>query len=865
MIHSGSSFFDSSSIQSVSQSSLGVPKGGPLSEVSSVTAPSLFSQSSLNSLRLSPLTKFHYRLIGVFSVSRAQKLAESEIEGMVLARKAELLSSNKLGVVKTDTENLRKEIEVLSQTFKKEHPLGRAVPWMVEDAIANAFSKEAGITQLIQKIEEVGHRYQARLASYAENKREQKTEAAINRIYKHFVSRTITGRENPELVKDVLLNYFKPEKAEEYIIDLLRGELQNIKAAHSQTVFSRQEAESFVESYCKDPSSYLVITHKAAVMDMVLRELNVPKYELNEAINHLSIPSHSLFAMKEISRLVGDLNLLENEKDQEELLQLLMQKLAPFKRSILEKLSYEIMTRSLSEKNQVLRNELKLHFYPNIDALVKSAAGEIKQEFLQEGIDCSHPLFKKLFSIDFDNYIYNHAIFALFPAQRLDYMKKNVYRIMDAGGWNHAAALSPLSLAGTIDAICLHYPQRDHVFVSEIVRYHADPEKSRLNFIKSCIKEFKDELNRSSDMSIENRENIVKKLKEKFAWHPTFKDFPFLKFVLFDQVFFLGKAYRLDKKMYGLKDTLIFCEGSSDAYILKNKLSDVDMNTLRLQFPGAEISRSADGKCVLGQGYFGKVRFAKNLVTGCFVAVKKIRSQADAKEEVQKFNLVGKGKYLIPLYNVAELSGKDRAQKTYLLMEYVNGFDGVDFLNKPTDHWSIAEKNKKLKSVAAHYLRSVAELHQKGIYHRDVKPDNFMHARNGDIRLIDYGFCSNKNYQQGGATIRYASPEWLAQSRNYTGEKHDSFSLGVSLLYLNSKLGAIDKLIQLTDASGKTHAVLTNVLPQFGLEAVFLGFEGVSRLKGETLDEVIMLLMAKNPRERITPKRALALPFFKNL
>jgi len=195
-------------------------------------------------------------------------------------------------------------------------------------------------------------------------------------------------------------------------------------------------------------------------------------------------------------------------------------------------------------------------------------------------------------------------------------------------------------------------------------------------------------------------------------------------------------------------------------------------------------------------------------------------------------------------------------------MEYVNGIDGVDILNSALDHWSRSEKQKKMKSISSDYLRSVADLHQKGVYHCDIKPDNFMHARNGDIRLIDYGLCSNKIYQRGGATIRYASPEWLEQSRSYNGEKHDSFSLGVTLLYLNGKLGSPDKLIKLTDSLGQTHHVAKSISAESGYTPVFIGFEGVSHLKGETIDEVIMLLMAKNPRERISPKRALALPFF---
>lgn len=859
MIHSSSSFFNRFSIQNVSQSSSGASEMGHLAELSSVTSESLSSRSSFDSLRLSPVARLGYHLVGIFSINRAQKLAESQIEGMVLARKAQL-AKDQCDLGGLSAEDLQREIDALAETFQQTHPLGKAVPWMIEDVITNAFSKEIAVRQLIQKIENAGGRYQERLSCHSGNKLERKVDCAINSIYKHFVRRTAIGRENPELVSAVLLNYFKPEKAKEYIVNAIREDLQKIKETHPKAIFSRQQAENFVGSYSKDKSSYLVMTHKEAVMDMVLRELNIPKHELSEVIDNWSIPPNSLFAMKKISGLIDGLLSLDNEKDQEEMMNLIAQKIDSFKSVILESFSCEIINRSLSEKTQIPAYKLSMDFY--VDLIVKEVSGTIKKQFRQEGFDCSHPLLKKLFSVDFDKFIYNHAIFSLFPAKRLDRLERNICGVMGVVGQNNESTLHSLFLESKIEAACLHCPKQDHFFVSEIIRYRANPEKSRLDFIKNSIKEFRFELGLSSDTSFENRERIVKRLGEKFAWHPIFKDCPLLKSLLFDQVLLQRKACRLDKNMFGLKNTLIFCEGSSDAYMLKNKLSDADLDVLRLQFPGADISRSANGKCVIGQGYFGKVRFAKNILTGCFVAVKKIRDQAGAREEVQKYGLVGKGKHLIPLYNVAELQGKDHALKTYLLMEYVNGIDGIDFLNSSLYHWSRSEKQKKLKSISSDYLRSVADLHQKGVYHCDIKPDNFMHARNGDIRLIDYGLCSNKIYQRGGATVKYASPEWLEQSQSYNGEKHDSFSLGVTLLYLSGKLVSPDKLMNLIDSLGETHHVAKSILAQSGYTPVFIGFEGISHLKGETIDEVIMLLMAKNPRERISPKRALALPFF---
>lgn len=57
-------------------------------------------------------------------------------------------------------------------------------------------------------------------------------------------------------------------------------------------------------------------------------------------------------------------------------------------------------------------------------------------------------------------------------------------------------------------------------------------------------------------------------------------------------------------------------------------------------------------------------------------------------------------------------------------------------------------------------FKGVTFLHQKGIAHHDIKPDNFLVDRNMDLKLSDYGLCSGKDYPQLFEFSYWAKPLW---------------------------------------------------------------------------------------------------------
>jgi|GEM_PF-5246291 len=271
----------------------------------------------------------------------------------------------------------------------------------------------------------------------------------------------------------------------------------------------------------------------------------------------------------------------------------------------------------------------------------------------------------------------------------------------------------------------------------------------------------------------------------------------------------------------------------------------------------------------LGQGGFGKVRYAIDTDTQEIVAVKKMdtptrssklkSSRADAELEVATFKKILQSKYTVQLHDYAHLTNAHNQNKSYLFMDLAADCDGseavsvihADYSGKPQEFRQI------LGLVAKEYIQAIAEIHSQGNFHRDIKPDNFLHRNMLDIKIGDYGFMTQNNTNKfSGGTPGFLAPEQKQRHADYTAEKHDAFALGMSLLVVrNDEQGFRQSSKHLT-LEGKPITLKFK-----GRNC--LGLSNTHKLAGTTLDEVIAKLLAQDPAERISPREALALPFFK--
>mmetsp|Transcript_19492 Transcript_19492/g.21800 ORF Transcript_19492/g.21800 Transcript_19492/m.21800 type:complete len:103 (+) Transcript_19492:357-665(+) len=72
-------------------------------------------------------------------------------------------------------------------------------------------------------------------------------------------------------------------------------------------------------------------------------------------------------------------------------------------------------------------------------------------------------------------------------------------------------------------------------------------------------------------------------------------------------------------------------------------------------------------------------------------------------------------------------------------------------------------------------------IHQKGIYHKDIKPENLMFSKDFNLKLVDFGFAITSEVTASRkGTCQYMLPE-IFKNREYYSSQADIFATGVVL------------------------------------------------------------------------------------
>ena len=202
--------------------------------------------------------------------------------------------------------------------------------------------------------------------------------------------------------------------------------------------------------------------------------------------------------------------------------------------------------------------------------------------------------------------------------------------------------------------------------------------------------------------------------------------------------------------------------------------------------PGDQIDRCIIVK-KLGQGGMGSVYLARHETLGVFRAVKVLSGGLYIKggEFIRRFIQEAKIACSINhpnIVNVLDVGDDKDRNFCYIVMEYVDGGTVRDVLKKTprlseVDALIIAE-------AVAEALQAASE--QK-IVHRDIKPDNIMLTRRGEVKLADLGIAKNtdENVQLTKSHVMMGTPAYLApeqaQDAHSVDVRADIYSLGATL------------------------------------------------------------------------------------
>jgi len=136
----------------------------------------------------------------------------------------------------------------------------------------------------------------------------------------------------------------------------------------------------------------------------------------------------------------------------------------------------------------------------------------------------------------------------------------------------------------------------------------------------------------------------------------------------------------------------------------------------------------------------------------------------------------------------------------YLALPFYSRGDLFDLILDVHERSDVSTAVRERWAIAmfSQMIHAVAEMHRRGIYHRDLKAENFLVADDGRVLIADFGLATHNPYDSsvGYGSEFYMSPESFAQnnvtewaygsflSQKPQPAKSDAWSLGILLLNL---------------------------------------------------------------------------------
>ena len=194
----------------------------------------------------------------------------------------------------------------------------------------------------------------------------------------------------------------------------------------------------------------------------------------------------------------------------------------------------------------------------------------------------------------------------------------------------------------------------------------------------------------------------------------------------------------------------------------------------------------------LGEGGMGEVFVAEHIALRCEVAVKLMRAHVISNYEyVQRFTREARVMSQLNHQNIVSVLDYGEEPSPFIVMEYVAG--------KTMDEWlselSVPPPLEEVRELILQLCDALQAAHERGVVHRDLKPDNILLGPDSQGRriakILDFGLAhvedtdARLTLTRGSAvagTPYYMSPEQCRSMR--VGPASDLYALGCILTEL---------------------------------------------------------------------------------
>ncbi len=201
------------------------------------------------------------------------------------------------------------------------------------------------------------------------------------------------------------------------------------------------------------------------------------------------------------------------------------------------------------------------------------------------------------------------------------------------------------------------------------------------------------------------------------------------------------------------------------------------------------IGKRVDGRYeiirVIGEGGMSRVYLAHDVILNRDVAIKVLNydfaNEQDLKRRFQREALSATSLTHPNIVDIFDV-GEDE-EIHYLVMEYIEGQTLKKYIQM---HGPL--KPEEALPIMRQLVSAISNAHHNGIVHRDIKPQNILMDKDGNVKITDFGIAmalSSTDHTKTNSvigTVHYLSPE---QARGgMATKKSDIYSLGIVLYEL---------------------------------------------------------------------------------
>merc|ERR1711939_1018351 len=279
----------------------------------------------------------------------------------------------------------------------------------------------------------------------------------------------------------------------------------------------------------------------------------------------------------------------------------------------------------------------------------------------------------------------------------------------------------------------------------------------------------------------------------------------------------------------------------------------------------------------VGEGTYGVVYRSRNTETGEIVALKKIRLEAEDEgvpsTAIREISLLREMKddNVVKLYDIVHSD-----TKLYLVFEFLD-LDLKRYMEKVGSGDGMGPDI--VKKFSYQLVKGVNYLHSRRILHRDLKPQNLLIDRTGNLKLADFGLARAfgiplRTYTHEIVTLWYRAPEVLLGSRHYsTGV--DTWSVGCIFAEMvqrqplfpgDSEIDEIFRIFRLLGTPDEDMWPGVSALPDFKTsfpQWPSKDLKSAVTSLNDTSADLLARMLVYDPSKRISAKAALQHDYFR--